>query len=57
VGLAQQPSNKAVEDEVIRIVKAQSAAEMQKNVAESMKNIADDYTEFNNDYSTRLEGK
>lgn len=58
-GRGQQPSNQAVADEVIAIVKAQWAAEMKDptNVAEQMKNIADDYTEFNGDYSTRLEGK
>ncbi len=54
---AQQSPNKQVADEVIRVVKAQWAAEMQKNVAESLKSLADDYTEFNGDYSTRLEGK
>jgi ketosteroid isomerase-like protein len=52
---AQQ--NKAVEDEVIRITKAQWAAEMQKNGSDASRHIASDYTEFNSDYATRLEGK
>ena len=54
-----QPSQSSsqVADEVIAIVKAQWAADMQKNTAESMKNVADDYTEFNGDFATRLEGK
>lgn len=54
---SQTASNKTVEDEVIRITKAQWAAEMQKNTADAMRHIASDYTEFNSDYSTRLEGK
>jgi hypothetical protein len=54
---AQQPSSKAVEEEVIRITKAQWAAEMQKNTADAMRHISNDYTEFNGDYATRLEGK
>jgi ketosteroid isomerase-like protein len=54
---AQQAGSKAVEDEVIRVTKAQWAAEIQRNGAEASKNIASDYTEFNGDYSTRLEGK
>ena len=57
VGVAQAPGSKAVEDEIIRIVRAQWAAEAQKNAADAMKNIASDYTEFNADYSTRLEGR
>ena len=52
---AQQ--NKAVEDEVIRITKAQWTADMQKNGSEAMSHIASDYTEFNSDYATRLDGK
>jgi len=57
-GVAQQAaSGKGAEDEVIRITKAQWAAEMQKNKSEATKNIASDYTEFNGDYATRLEGK
>lgn len=54
---AQQAASKAVEDEVIRVTKAQWAAEIQRNGPEAIKNIASDYTEFNGDYSTRLEGK
>ncbi len=54
---AQQPSKGSVADEIVAIVKAQWAAESQKNVAESMKHIAEDYTEFNGDFSTRLDGK
>ena len=57
VVMAQQGSGKQVADEIIAIVRAQWAADLQKNTAESMKNIADDYTELNGDYSTRLEGK
>lgn len=56
VATAQQ-STKAVEDEIIRIVKAQWAADKQKDATASMRNIAADYTEFNGDYSTRLEGR
>jgi len=52
---AQQ--NKGTEDEVIRITKAQWAAQMQKNSSDAMSHIASDYTEFNADYATRLEGK
>lgn len=58
LGLTQSgSSSQQVGDEVIAIVKAQWAADAQKNVTESMKNIADDYTEFNADFSTRVEGK
>ncbi len=57
VATAQQSPAKAVEDEIIRIVRAQWAAEMQKDTAGAMRNIAADYTEFNGDYSTRLEGR
>lgn len=49
--------SKSVGDEIIAMVKAQWAAENEKNIAEATKNIADDYTEFNGDYATRLEGK
>ena len=57
-GLTQSgSSSQQVADEVIAIVKAQWAAEAQKNISESTKNIADDYTEFNPDFSTRVEGK
>lgn len=52
---AQQ--NKGVEDELIRITKAQWAAEMQKSGSDAMSHVASDYTEFNSDYATRLEGK
>lgn len=55
--VAQTSGSKAVEDEIIRIVKAQWAAEALKNSADAMKNVAADYTEFNPDYSTRLEGR
>jgi len=57
VGVAQQPAEKAVADEVIRITRAMWAAGNQRDLAGAMKNIADDYTEFNGDYATRLEGK
>jgi ketosteroid isomerase-like protein len=50
-------SSQQVADEVIAIVKAQWAAEAQKNMTEAVKNISDDYTEFNPDFSTRIEGK
>ena len=52
-------ANQAVADEIIKIVKAQWAAEIADptNVAEHLKTFADDYTEFNGDYATRLEGK
>ena len=53
--VAQAPSQ--VAQEVIAIVKAQWAAEMQRNTAAAMRNVADDYTEFNSDYPTRLDGK
>lgn len=52
---AQQ--NKPVEDEIIRITKAQWAADMQKNTSDAVGHMASDYTEFNADYGTRLEGK
>ncbi|CAN5495079.1 hypothetical protein BH11BAC1_BH11BAC1_09880 [soil metagenome] len=56
---AQAGTNQQTADEIIKIVKAQWAAEIADptNVAEQFKNTADDYTEFNADYSTRLEGK
>jgi ketosteroid isomerase-like protein len=54
---AAQQTGRSAADEVIAIVKAQWAAEQQKNSAEAFKNVADDYTEFNSDYSTRIEGK
>jgi len=57
VALAQQRTSSAVADEIVGLVKAQWAAEMQKNTAEALKTLADDYTEFNGDYSTRIEGK
>jgi ketosteroid isomerase-like protein len=58
LGLTQSgSSSQQTADEVIAIVKAQWAADAQKNVAEGMKNIADDYTEFNSDFATRIEGK
>jgi len=47
----------AVTAEIIGIVKAQWAAENQKNLAESQKNIAEDYTELNGDAATRVEGR
>ena len=53
----QTPSNKGAEHEVIRITKAQWAAEREKNTGNAMRHIASDYTEFNPDYATRLEGK
>lgn len=55
--LAQPAPGAGAADEVIKITKAQWAAEMQKNLADAGKNVASDYTEFNGDYSTRLEGK
>lgn len=57
VSVAQAPGSKAVEEEIIRIVRAQWAADAKKNAADAMKNIASDYTEFNADYATRLEGR
>ena len=58
LGLTQGgSSSQQIADEVIAVVKAQWAAEAEKNVTEAMKNIADDYTEFNNDFATRVEGK
>ncbi len=58
LGLSQSgSSNQQIADEVIAIVKAQWAADAQKNSTEAMKNVADDYTEFNADFSTRIEGK
>jgi ketosteroid isomerase-like protein len=50
-------ARKAVEDEIVRIVKAQWAAEMQHDGAAAVKNIAPEYTEFNGDFATRLEGR
>jgi len=55
--VAAQSSNKAIEDGVIRVTKAQWAAQMQKNATEAMSHVASDYTELNSDYATRLEGK
>jgi len=55
--VAQQPSSKQVAEEIIAIVRAEWAAEVEKNPAEALKNIAEDCTQFNGDYSTRLEGK
>ena len=56
---SQANTNQQTTDEIIKIVRAQWAAEMADpgNVTEQFKNIADDYTEFNSDFSTRLEGK
>ena len=56
---AQANTNQQTTDEIIGIVKAQWAAEIDDpaNIAEQFKNIADDYTEFNGDYATRIEGK
>jgi len=50
-------ARKAVEDEIVRIVKAQWAAEMQHDAAAAVKNVAPEYTEFNGDFATRLEGR
>jgi ketosteroid isomerase-like protein len=44
-------------DEIVAIVKAQWAAERQRNAVEAMKNVADDYTEFNEVAATRIDGK
>ena len=58
VAVAQQTgTNKQVADAVIGMVKAQWAAENQKDTATAMKDIADDYSEFNGAYATRIEGK
>lgn len=54
---AQQPASKQVADEIISIVKAEWAAEIEKNPAEALRAIAEDCTQFTGDYSTRLEGK
>ncbi len=56
VSFAQAGSDEVAE-EVIRVTKAQWAAEMKENIAGAMKNVAEDYTEFNPDYPTRLDGK
>ena len=50
-------ARKAVEDEIVRIVKAQWAGEMQHDAAAAAKNVAPEYTEFNGDFATRLEGR
>jgi ketosteroid isomerase-like protein len=50
-------TNSQIEGEIIAIVKAQWAAEMQRNVTEALKNVADDYTEFNSNFATRLDGR
>ena len=52
-----QTASSPMADEVIGVVKAEWAANRQKNVAEGMKNIADDCTQFTGDAATRLEGK
>ena len=56
---AQESADRLVNDEIINIVKAQWASEMNDptNIAEQFKNTADDYTEFNGDYATRIDGK
>ena len=56
-GVAAQSSNKSIEDEIIRLTKAEWAAQIQKNGAAATSHMASDYTEFNADYATRLEGK
>lgn len=57
--LAQASTNQQTADEIIKMVKAQWAAEIADpaNVTEQLKNFADDYTEFNGEYATRMEGK
>ena len=55
--VAAQSSNKSIEDEVIRLTKAEWAAQIQKNGSAATSHMASDYTEFNRDYATRLEGK
>lgn len=52
-----QTASSAVADEVIGVVKAEWAANRQKNVAEGMKNVAEDCTQFTGDAATRIEGK
>lgn len=52
-----ETASPAATAEIIGIVKAQWAAENQKNLAESQKNIAEEYTELNADAATRVEGK
>lgn len=54
---AAAQANRAVEDEIMRLTKAQWAADMEKNTPAQVASIADDYTEFNGDYATRIEGK
>jgi ketosteroid isomerase-like protein len=54
---AQQPASTQVADEILSIVRAEWAAEIEKNPAEALKNIAEDCPQFTGEYSTRLEGK
>ena len=54
-----QSSDKAIEDAVIAMAKAQWAARVQNpdNVAEQMKDVADDYTQFDPGFPVRKDGK
>jgi len=52
-----ETASPALTAEIIGIVKAQWAAENQKDLAESQKNIAEDYTELNSEAATRVEGR
>ncbi|HEV2642364.1 MAG TPA: nuclear transport factor 2 family protein [Candidatus Elarobacter sp.] len=50
-------ADRAIADELIRLTRAQWAAEEAKDVAAEFRNVAPDYTEFNADYATRIEGR
>lgn len=50
-------ADRAVADEIIRITRAQWAAEEAKNVTAEFRNVAPEYTEFNGDDATRVEGR
>jgi ketosteroid isomerase-like protein len=50
-------ADRAIADEIIRITRAQWAAEEAKDVTAEFRNIAPDYTEFNSDDATRVEGR
>lgn len=50
-------ADRAIADELIRITRAQWAAEEAKNVTAEFRNVAPEYTEFNGDDATRVEGR
>lgn len=56
VSFAQAGSDEVAE-EVIKVTKAQWAAQMKQDTSAAAKILAEDYTEFNPDYPTRLDGK